>query len=807
MWGSYELIERLGAGPTGETWRARQANGFIFVALRKLGPEQGRKKDVAALFDSLAQAQRSPPHRDLVPVVDAGEAQGQHYFARAWVEGVSLTDLMRAVRRRRIPSLPPPVALHVALKILDVLHALHVNGRLIHGHLTGNNVFVLPFGEVKVTDATLTRVMEATITAQVPGATVWPATESAPEQSRGEIADSTTDLFAVGALLFELLTSTRPTERTASGSIVIPASALKQIPPILSTVLVRALEEKRDARYATAAALIEDLKTITAMGLEMDNSSFAAAVRALSSEESAVLPPPVMELLGRFALTPDPNRPIPRELTPPRPAPPLTTTPPPTPSKPPAAPAGPPTSHKHESVVVVSPLISPPARKEAPRPPPPAEEVSGVETAPGSGEPLYVTDPGVTAIATNAGREPSVITNPSQPVTSTATKDFVRTDPAGTNPAAVPPSAAEPPTGSNPSFANPLPPEGPTQLLPERDFQLTQPAVDLPPSILKPLTATNPAVPSKMPEAKTEAHDAHPPAMPVPDVGTDPLTLAVPMPANIPADDEDEEEPRTMIDDELINSFKAKEAAPSPPSVEVGDLHAKPLSPPSKAPPTKGRPTVVVADDDDEDQDARTNLVTARPHELPKEDDDEVEPSTKLMGPTKVVPPATPSAHVGRATTAGRPSNIKVAPLSDELDEEDDDDDKNPPKTAIYTGMMTAVRAFPLPPLMKKYAPLAGGGAALLLVLILVARVVFSGATGSIEISSEPPGADIIVDGELAGHVTPAKLTLSADEPHVIELHLPGKLPWSNTVTPTVDAPQVIRAELRDFTAKGHGRN
>lgn len=757
MWGKFELIERLGSGPAGECWRARQANGYIFVALKKLSPELSRSKELSAVFTSGANALRVPVHRDLVPVVDVGEVEGTAYSARAWVDGVSVAKLLNAVRRRRIAALPAPVALTLVLKTLDVLQALHATPDRVHGHLTANNVFVLPFGEVKVTDAGLVRIIEAAIAGQSMGATLFSEKETAPEQARGEVADVTTDVFAAGALLFELLTATRPTDRSAEGSILIPANAVKQVPPILASILVHALEEKRAARYPSIAALTEDLKSIMVMGFELDNAAFSSAVRALSADETIALPPPVSELLARCSLQPDLSRPPPpREVTPPK------SSQVPSNFSPTLSSGNVPTSHKHESVVVASPFMAPPTRREPPRAdvmtktpppavPPPEERTGTIGTVRGR-MPSYVTDPGATGIIENPllpQRTTSDTTTPAVDIIAPP-KDFVRTDPSGTQPAAL-----QPPVRTS--------------------------------------TATNPAVPSA-PRSSAPAGPRQQRDSPIRDEsGTDPLLLTLPLPqaALMLSDEDDDAEPRTMIDENLINRFAASEATNLPPREEP------PAGPSMKA----SRASVAVDDDDD---DAATNMVIARPHLLPPEEADYgPEPVTRLMGPTKVVPPAAQASLVGRKTTGGRPANVnaKVA-MTAAAPSEHDDEGKSPP-TKIYSGSDSGPQPASFSP--RRVAPFAAGVIALVAVLLIVIKVVFPNAQGTVEVSSTPPGADIIVDGEMSDKVTPAKLSLSIKEPHVIELHLPGKLPWSETVTLTSESPSVIRAELRNFTAKTGG--
>ena len=92
MWGRYELIERIDAGPVAETWRARNVDTTATVALKKLDGDLSRAPELVAKFSSVCESLRAPPHWDLVAVLDVGEVHGEPYSARTWIDGVSLAS-------------------------------------------------------------------------------------------------------------------------------------------------------------------------------------------------------------------------------------------------------------------------------------------------------------------------------------------------------------------------------------------------------------------------------------------------------------------------------------------------------------------------------------------------------------------------------------------------------------------------------------------------------------------------------------------------------------------------------------------
>ena len=266
-------------------------------------------------------------------------------------------------------------------------------------------------------------------------------------------------------------------------------------------------------------------------------------------------------------------------------------------------------------------------------------------------------------------------------------------------------------------------------------------------------------------------------------------------------EDEEEDEPRTMIDNDLLAAYRAggspvvPEATRPAPGGSPSEERTQSVSAPSSRAPIRGEPERTAPPEPPDVVLKRTVSGRARPASL--------FPSGAQLGdgedpPTEIAEkkgPGSAAATRGPPTRGDSPrARMPNAPSA-----------RSAPANARRPREESATPGPPprLSPGLRRALPLVAGGVALAVALFIVARVVFPTELATVDISSMPPGADIIVDGELTQMVTPAKIQMSAKTPHVIELHLPGRLPWSDTLTLPAEAPAtVIRADLRQFTER-----
>ena len=267
--GPYEVIAPLGAGGTGEVFRARDTLLNREVALEVLPEPQ-----------TLAEARAAAglKHPSIAAVYDVGEEAGIAYMVSELVEGRTLRALLAG------GPLPQHQAVDLAAQIADAAAAAHAAG-ITHLGLQPGNIVVAVGGRVKVLDFGLA--------GQGPAArqgTIW---YTSPELARGWPADARSDLFSIGAVLYEMLSGSRPFERASDAATL--SAILKEEPPELPPAVAPVLREMvsrclvKDAahRFQSAADLAFALRSIAGVA----TSITAAAVAPLHPRRNRWLAP------------------------------------------------------------------------------------------------------------------------------------------------------------------------------------------------------------------------------------------------------------------------------------------------------------------------------------------------------------------------------------------------------------------------------------------------------------------------------------------------------------------------------------
>ena len=212
--GPYILTRRLGVGGMGEVWGGRRTHGtgaYKTVAVKLLVPGRAHDENSRRMFDEEARLSMLLCNSNIVQVFDIGEDAGVCYMAMEWVDGLNLDELGEIVRERGevIPLSIVGYVVGEILKALAYAHDLEHEGKLltiVHRDISAHNVMISVAGEVKLMDFGIARVAsEATSGVHVKGKLRY----MPPEQLRGDTRAPTIDLFAVGAILHELLDGRR----------------------------------------------------------------------------------------------------------------------------------------------------------------------------------------------------------------------------------------------------------------------------------------------------------------------------------------------------------------------------------------------------------------------------------------------------------------------------------------------------------------------------------------------------------------------------------------------------------------------
>lgn len=258
----YRLVERLGGGSMGVIYKARDETLARDVAIKFLLPERvgGAEGSARFLREARAVARLSHPH--IMTLYDVGREGAWHYLVLEYIPGQDLHSLMLT----RGEPLPLREAIQVMRGVLSALAYAH-ELNIVHRDIKPENVMVTSAGQVKVADFGLAMARgEARLTQE--GAIVGTALYLAPELVTGTEADRRTDLYAIGAILYELLTGQPPfvgddlmtiVSRIVTAPLVAPRTLAPGIPPAIEQIILKLLARDPNNRYASADEVLAAL--------------------------------------------------------------------------------------------------------------------------------------------------------------------------------------------------------------------------------------------------------------------------------------------------------------------------------------------------------------------------------------------------------------------------------------------------------------------------------------------------------------------------------------------------------------------
>jgi serine/threonine-protein kinase len=266
--GDYELLEELGRGGMGVVYKARHRSLDRVVALKVM--RHGNSAQAAELLrfrqEALSAARLEHPH--VVPVYEVGSNDDQPYFTMQYVPGETLAD------RLREGPLPPREAAQLLLPVCEAIQAAHSHG-LLHRDLKPSNILIDASGRPMVTDFGLAKRVDDDSSLTHSGAILGTPTHMAPEQaagSRGQIGP-TTDVYSLGTILYQMLTGRPPFQGSSPMETVLMVLEQEPLPPrllnpranrALEMIALKCLQKPQELRYATAAALADDLRAFLA---------------------------------------------------------------------------------------------------------------------------------------------------------------------------------------------------------------------------------------------------------------------------------------------------------------------------------------------------------------------------------------------------------------------------------------------------------------------------------------------------------------------------------------------------------------
>ncbi|MCY3780317.1 MAG: protein kinase [Chloroflexi bacterium] len=258
----YEILSQVGQGGMATVFLARQQSMNRNVALKFLPSAYLNDESYLQRFEREVRIVTRLEHRNIVPVYDFGEYEGQPYIAMRYMPSGSVEELLAAGK------IALPRVLSIVEQVASALDYAHQNG-ILHRDLKPSNILLDDGGGVFITDFGIARILSESGSNITTQGVVGTPSYMSPEQAQGEPLDGRSDVYALGVMLFELITGRRPFESDTPYSIAVlhvtaPPPSPRDFEPSLSLrveqVIMRALQKAPQDRYANAGELAEALR-------------------------------------------------------------------------------------------------------------------------------------------------------------------------------------------------------------------------------------------------------------------------------------------------------------------------------------------------------------------------------------------------------------------------------------------------------------------------------------------------------------------------------------------------------------------
>ncbi len=313
--GCFELQEVIGGGGMAIVYRAWDRAHRRPCAVKVLADVLSRDEQFRLRFRQEAQAARGLTHPHIVTVYDCGESGPHHYIVMEYVARGTLRELLK-----REGGLQEATAAQLASEVAEALAYAHARG-VIHRDIKPQNILLTEDGVAKVADFGIARTLDATSLTRT-GFVMGSVQYLSPEQARGDPAGPASDLYALGAVLFEMLTGRVPFDGNSAVAVALkhlgePPPDLTRIRPDVSestaAIVARLLAKFDGDRYPTAAALAVDLRRIaSAFSRRQPEPTAVGVVSGVTREFTHAPAPTVSSVTRRIPLGVIETAPLPR---------------------------------------------------------------------------------------------------------------------------------------------------------------------------------------------------------------------------------------------------------------------------------------------------------------------------------------------------------------------------------------------------------------------------------------------------------------------------------------------------------------
>ncbi len=268
QFGEYELLEEIGRGGMGIVYRAVQQSLQRVVAVKMLLRRDLASQADLSRFRSEAEAAAQLDHPGIVSIFEVGEHQGHPFYSMRYIEGTTLS------KRLQVGPIPPREGAQILLRVAEAVQAAHARG-VLHRDLKPSNILIDLAGKPHVSDFGLAKRLEGNQTMTHTGAILGTPCYMSPEQAAGSRGDvgPVSDVWSLGAILYQVLVDRPPFQASSPMDTLLavlevepplPRSINREVNRDLEMIALKTLQKPQDLRYASAAALANDLRAFLA---------------------------------------------------------------------------------------------------------------------------------------------------------------------------------------------------------------------------------------------------------------------------------------------------------------------------------------------------------------------------------------------------------------------------------------------------------------------------------------------------------------------------------------------------------------
>ena len=296
--GGYQLEEEIGRGSMGMVYRGKQIALGREVAIKVLPRALAKDASYVARFIREAQIIAGLNHPNIVQIYDAGQQGGLLYFVMEYVQGPTIGSLLLIDG-----SLPLYLATEYTAQIADALDSAYKERNVIHRDIKPENLMLDRWGKIKIMDFGLARApgqLKITLAKTLVGSIYY----ASPEQVWGQTLDNRNDIYALGVVLYEMVSGHRPftgrtlpelTQAIVGGTLRPPSTYNPEISKELEQIILTAMARNRDERYENAGLMAQDLRSLNLRSIQdaatRDPKLSATSNQRVSHESIALRPP------------------------------------------------------------------------------------------------------------------------------------------------------------------------------------------------------------------------------------------------------------------------------------------------------------------------------------------------------------------------------------------------------------------------------------------------------------------------------------------------------------------------------------